>query len=147
MNMNKKYISLIIVLILIGAGMYVYKDVLFVKNFVTGVNSFNEEMLTRSVTFKSDTPESVILSLKTSLESQKKIDIESVTYISFDQGVLNFKDRHPEIVLDKDMTQALSDTIKPTLLVRLKNDNGGEVSKSLKTFIESNGVSSYIVSI
>jgi hypothetical protein len=142
--MNKKTIVSIIVLLLIGAGIYVYKDAVFLKDTASGVNSFNKEMLTRHVAFKKDTPESTILSLKASLES--RIEVKSVTYISIQQGLQYFKERHPEVTNDEVAMQAASETILPKLEIILKSDDGGTKTKALKEFIESSTTSPYIVS-
>lgn len=142
--MNKKLILAIVLIPIIGITAYVYRGVLFIKDTASEVSFLREEMLTKYIAFKRDTPESVMLNLKTSLESRN--DIKSVTYISTEQGLQDYKDKHPEVLNDKVVMDAAVDTILPKLEVVLKSDNGGMNSKALREFVKSSAASSYTIS-
>jgi cell division transport system permease protein len=108
---------------------------LMVLNYVSGqIVSGLQDKVDVSVYFKNDAPEDQIMSVKTDLESQ--LAVASVTYVSQDQALTDFKAKHAgDALIQQSLAELTDNPLQASLNVKAKDSTQ---YASIVTFLEGN---------
>lgn len=103
-NFSRNYLVSIATILVLLLAVVVFESLLLFGVVGEKAISLVQDKIDISVDFMDGTPEDEMLKLKSSLESLQ--EVKAVEYVSKDQALLKFKEKHPE---DSDISKALSE--------------------------------------
>ncbi len=108
---------------------------LMVLNYVSGqIVAGLQDKIDVSVYFKNDAPEDQIMSVKQDLESQP--DVASVTYVSKDQALVDFKAKHAgDALIQQSLAELADNPLESSLNIKAKDSTQ---YADIVTFLEGN---------